>query len=114
MDNLGILKAIVGALSNSNTTQTTKSGEKTGAQPFDFGKILQAFKNFTQNNSKQNNAPSNSSSDGLPTQTSQGQTPQSPPKTLTPPPPLQSGMLAVMTDHDKFVKRVLEKAPSPK
>ena len=130
MDNLGILKALVGVLSNVKNSeqkgQNLNNGESqsvsnTKSQGFNLAKLLESFKNFTQNNqnSKIESNPQKPNPKGDETnanfrQNQNGQSPNAVNKGENdlPPhlnPPLQSGMLSVMTDHDKFVKRVLEK-----
>ena len=130
MDNLGILKAIVGVLSNVKNSeqkgQNLNNGENqsvsnTKSQGFNLAKLLESFKNFTQNNQNskiesnpQKPNPKSDETNANFRQNQNGQLPNAVNKGANdlPPylnPPLQSGMLSVMTDHDKFVKRVLEK-----
>ena len=99
-DKLNVLRLLIDAI-NKNSV---KSGEQKGQNaPFSLDGLIKAFKNFSQNKSQ---AESSLNAQNVADSEKAKQTPP----TL---PPLQSGLLGVMTSHDEFIKRVKEKNKTP-
>lgn len=99
-DKLNVLKLLIDAINkNSN-----KNGEEKGKNaPFSLDGLIKAFKTFSQNKSQAESSLSTQNA-------SNSEKPKEMPQTL---PPLQSGLLSVMTSHDEFIKRVKEKNKTP-
>ena len=103
MDNLGVLKIIADALNNStNNSNATQSQQK--SSPLDG--ILQLFNQFKPKNSSEPESQKDQSLD-------ENKKSTLPSNSYTISPPLQRRMLATMTSHEDFIKRVKEKNKTP-
>ena len=104
MDNLGVLKVIADALNNSSSNLENK---KSPQKNFNLDGIMQLINQFKPKDNQKvedetpKNKTENSSSATLDL------------KAYPIAPPLQSRMIATMTSHENFIKRVKEKNKTP-
>ncbi len=103
MDNLGVLKIIADALNNSASNTTANQSQQKNSP---LNGILQLFNQFKPKNPTESQPPKTQNED-------QNVSASSPSNSFVASPPLQRRMLATMTSHEDFIKRVKEKNKTP-